>query len=85
HDANATRAARRAKRGLRDAWRIASFSSLASAIARDESGVAGAADDEMRPDHDALAAAVGADVLDAFDTLDAAGAIAEAAAIASEP
>lgn len=79
HDAQATRAARRATRGLRDAWRIASFSSLASAIARDESGIARAADDEMRPDHDALAAALGADAL---EPPDAAAAIAPAPAAA---
>ncbi|GAA5242399.1 hypothetical protein BMMON2_52210 [Burkholderia mallei] len=81
HDAQATRAARRATRGLRDAWRIASFSSLASAIARDESGIARAADDEMRPDHDALAAALGADAL---EPPDAAAAIAPAPAAPRE-
>ncbi|KVE29401.1 exodeoxyribonuclease V subunit beta [Burkholderia singularis] len=62
HEAGGLRAARRAVRGLRDAWRIASFSSLTSAIALRESHVASVLDDELRPDHDALAAALDAHV-----------------------
>ncbi|KVK89946.1 exodeoxyribonuclease V subunit beta [Burkholderia sp. MSMB1498] len=81
HDASATQAARRATRGLRDAWRIASFSSLTSAIAREESGVASVADEEMRPDHDALA-----DAPDAAVDAGAPDAVARAAAaVAPEP
>ncbi|WP_323122167.1 exodeoxyribonuclease V subunit beta [Burkholderia alba] len=57
HDADRLRGARRAARGLRDAWRIASFSSLTAALARDEAGVAPLPDEALRPDHDALAAA----------------------------
>ncbi|KWA25679.1 exodeoxyribonuclease V subunit beta [Burkholderia territorii] len=56
HDASQTLAARHATRVLRDAWRIASFSSLTASMAREEAGVAAVPDDELRPDHDALAA-----------------------------
>ncbi|KVE36101.1 exodeoxyribonuclease V subunit beta [Burkholderia sp. BDU5] len=77
HETDATRAARRATRGLRDAWRIASFSSLTSALAREEGGIAGVADEETRPDHDALAAAIDADAPDA--------AARAATAVAREP
>ncbi|MCO8611200.1 exodeoxyribonuclease V subunit beta [Burkholderia multivorans] len=63
HDASQTLAARHATRVLRDAWRMASFSSLTASIAREEAGVAPVPDDELRPDHDALAALVpGADI-----------------------
>ncbi|HEM7877540.1 TPA: exodeoxyribonuclease V subunit beta [Burkholderia contaminans] len=56
HDASQTLAARHATRVLRDAWRMASFSSLTASMAREEAGVAAVPDDELRPDHDALAA-----------------------------
>ncbi|KVR85338.1 exodeoxyribonuclease V subunit beta [Burkholderia vietnamiensis] len=56
HDDSQALAARRATRMLRDAWRIASFSSLTASMAREEAGVASVPDDELRPDHDALAA-----------------------------
>ncbi|WP_179404789.1 exodeoxyribonuclease V subunit beta [Burkholderia guangdongensis] len=56
HDASQTFAARQASRVLRDAWRIASFSSLTASIAREEAGVAAPPDEALRPDHDALAA-----------------------------
>ncbi|MBY4831716.1 exodeoxyribonuclease V subunit beta [Burkholderia dolosa] len=55
HDASQTLAARHATRVLRDAWRMASFSSLTSSMAREEAGVAAVPDDDLRPDHDALA------------------------------
>ncbi|KVN01659.1 exodeoxyribonuclease V subunit beta [Burkholderia stagnalis] len=55
HDASQALAARHASRMLRDAWRIASFSSLTASAAREEAGVAAVPDDELRPDHDALA------------------------------
>lgn len=45
--------ARTSRRVQSETWRIASFSSLASAAARQDASVA---DDEPRPDHDALAA-----------------------------
>ena len=47
--------ARASHRMLGETWRIASFSSLASAAARHASG---AVDDEPRPDHDAFASAI---------------------------
>jgi exodeoxyribonuclease V beta subunit len=47
--------ARSSHRALVETWRMASFSSLASAAARHGSG---AADDEPRPDHDAFASAL---------------------------
>ncbi|MGU7779577.1 exodeoxyribonuclease V subunit beta [Burkholderia sp. PU8-34] len=56
HDATQALAARHASRVLRDAWRMASFSSLTASMAREEAGVAAVPDDELRPDHDALAA-----------------------------
>jgi exodeoxyribonuclease V beta subunit len=56
HDGSQALAARHASRVLRDTWRMASFSSLTASIAREEAGVAAAPDDELRPDHDALAA-----------------------------
>ncbi|CAN7421207.1 exodeoxyribonuclease V subunit beta [Trinickia sp. LjRoot230] len=46
-------AARTARRGLSETWRIASFSSLASAALRRAQALV---EDEPRPDHDALAA-----------------------------
>ncbi|WDD93572.1 exodeoxyribonuclease V subunit beta [Burkholderia sp. FERM BP-3421] len=61
HDAAQLQGARRASRVLRDAWRIASFSSLTASLAREEAGVAPPPDDALRPDHDALAAAPAAD------------------------
>ncbi|PCE27304.1 exodeoxyribonuclease V subunit beta [Burkholderia ubonensis] len=56
HDANEALAARLASRLLRDAWRMASFSSLTASMAREEAGVAAVPEDDLRPDHDALAA-----------------------------
>ncbi|MEK6424121.1 MAG: exodeoxyribonuclease V subunit beta [Burkholderia gladioli] len=58
HDAERLGGARQAARFLRDAWRIASFSSLTASLAREQEGVATAPDEALRPDHDALAAAV---------------------------
>ncbi|AJK45594.1 exodeoxyribonuclease V subunit beta [Burkholderia plantarii] len=58
HDADALGGARHAARFLRDAWRIASFSSLTASLAREQEGVAVLPDEALRPDHDALAAAV---------------------------
>ncbi|CAN0619517.1 RecBCD enzyme subunit RecB [Burkholderia multivorans] len=56
HDAALALSARHASRVLRDSWRMASFSSLTASMAREEAGVAPLPDDELRPDHDALAA-----------------------------
>jgi exodeoxyribonuclease V beta subunit len=61
--------ARSSRRKLTETWRIASFSSLASAAHR---RAAHALDDEPRPDHDALAAAEA----DAQATVEAAGRMA---------
>ncbi|MEX3581394.1 MAG: exodeoxyribonuclease V subunit beta [Burkholderia sp.] len=58
HDAERLGGARQAARFLCDAWRIVSFSSLTASIAREQEGVAAVSDDALRPDHDALAAAV---------------------------
>ncbi|WP_186237149.1 exodeoxyribonuclease V subunit beta [Burkholderia gladioli] len=58
HDAERLGGARQAARFLRDAWRIASFSSLTASIAREQEGIAAVPDEALRPDHDALAAAV---------------------------
>ncbi|MCQ0030521.1 exodeoxyribonuclease V subunit beta [Burkholderia glumae] len=57
-DADALGGARHAARFLRDAWRIASFSSLTASLAREQEGVAALPEEALRPDHDALAAAV---------------------------
>ena len=58
HDAEHALSARRATRFLRDTWRMSSFSSLTASMARDEAGAAAIAEDDLRPDHDALAAIV---------------------------
>ncbi|MEX3547806.1 MAG: exodeoxyribonuclease V subunit beta [Burkholderia sp.] len=58
HDAERLGGARQAARFLRDAWHIASFSSLTASIAREQEGLAEVPDEALRPDHDACAAAV---------------------------
>ncbi len=58
HDAARLGGARQAARFLRDAWRIASFSSLTASLAREQEGIAAPTDDALRPDHDALAVAI---------------------------
>lgn len=58
HDAEHALSARRATRFLRDTWRMSSFSSLTASMAREEAGAAAIAEDDLRPDHDALAAIV---------------------------